>query len=68
MKIVETLNTDYGSLIVGDHTISSAYSKLVETRAPRVLAKVDYNLGVPFRSARCTDPAKETDVSLMKTT
>ena len=50
-------------MIRKDMSISEAYEKIVANRPRRVLAKIDYNKGIPFRSARCNEKAKETDVS-----
>ena len=61
--MLSSLNNEYRGLIKQDLDITAAYTKIVKSRPRRVLAKVDYNHGVPFRSARCTEPAMETDVS-----
>lgn len=57
------MNDEYVGLINNDVDILAAYTQMVKSRPRRVLAKVDYNHGVPFRSARCTEQQKETDVS-----
>lgn len=62
-KVVESLNKEYGFLIGQDLQIDDAYAKMVATRTRKVLSKHDYNQeGVPFRSARCVEEPKETDV------
>ena len=64
-KVLDSLNNEYGFLINQDMSIDEAYSKMVSTRPRRLLSKHDYNNnGVPFRSARCTEEPKETDVSV----
>ena len=61
---MESLNNEYGFLISKDMSIDAAYEKMVATRSRRLLSKHDYNNNdVPFRSARCTEEPKETDVS-----
>ena len=51
-------------LVNRDVPIEEAYSKMVSGRTRRVLAKYDYNNnGNAFRSARCAEEPKETDVS-----
>lgn len=63
-KVIENLNGEYRSLINKDMNIDDAYSKMVENRPRRLLSKYDYNNnGAPFRSARCAQEPKETDVS-----
>ena len=63
--MIESLNSEYGFLINKDVSIDDAYKKIVSTRPRRLLSKHDYNNnGVPFRSARCTEEPKETDVSI----
>ena len=62
--MLDSLNAEYASLIKNDLSIDEAYSKMVESRPRRILSKHDYNNnGVPFRSARCAQEPKETDVS-----
>ena len=64
-KVLESLNAEYGFLINKDLSIDAAYAKMVETRPRRILSKHDYNNnGVPFRSARCSEQPRETDVSV----
>lgn len=63
-KVLDSLNAEYGFLINKDLNITNAYEKMVETRPRKLLSKHDYNNnGVPFRSARCTEDPKETDVN-----
>lgn len=67
-SVLKSLNDEYAAMIRKDMSISDAYEKIVSSRPRRVLAKIDYNNGVPFRSARCNEQAKETDVSSFYTT
>ena len=61
---MKSLNDEYGSFIKNDVSIDDAYAKMVSTRPKRLLSKHDYNNnGAPFRSARCAQEPKETDVS-----
>lgn len=62
-KVIDSLNAEYGLLIKEDMSIDEAYKKIVKNRPRKLLSKHDYNNnGVPFRSARCVDEPKETDV------
>ena len=64
-KVLDSLNAEYGFLINKELSIDDAYAKMVATRPRRILSKHDYNNnGVAFRSARCAQEPKETDVSL----
>ena len=64
-KVVDSLNAEYGFLINKDMSIDEAYRKMVSTRPRRLLSKHDYNNnGAPFRSARCAEEPKETDVRI----
>ena len=65
-KVVESLNLEYQFLVNKDFSMKAAYEKMVATRPRKVLSKHDYNNhGAPFRSARCVEPPKETDVSAL---
>lgn len=62
--MLESLNAEYSRHINNDQAIDDAYAKMVASRTMRVLSKHDYNQqGIPYRSARCAEEPKDTDVS-----
>ena len=64
-RVEESLNAEYEFLINQDLSIDDAYENFLKKRPGRCLAKLDYNRhGIPFRSARCVEQPKESDVSI----
>lgn len=61
--MTQSLNAEYASLVKKDVSIDEAYKQMVSNRPRKLLSKHDYNNnGAPFRSARCAEEPKDTDV------